>query len=377
MTAAKVGRASDAILKHTYPTRRFVSQHTVETMTAAASALTITKPDDFHLHVRDGPAMRAVVPLSAQVFRRAIIMPNLRPPVVSAKQAMEYKSRILQAVPDGIEFEPLMTLYLTDETTPDDVHSAKEKGVVAYKLYPAGATTNSDSGVTDINRCIPTLRTMAEAGLLLLVHGEVTDPRVDMFDREAVFIDTVLTPLLERVPDLRVVLEHITTKQAVDFVASAPSSVAATVTPQHMLYNRNVLFQGGLQPHSFCLPILKRERHRQAVAAAAMSGSKKFFLGTDSAPHARETKEASCGCAGIFSAPVALQLYAQMFEEAGQLQHLESFASHSGADFYGLPRNEDKVELVKQPLQVPTSYSYGDSTVIPICAGKTIHWNLA
>ncbi|KAK9907667.1 hypothetical protein WJX75_007833 [Coccomyxa subellipsoidea] len=328
-------------------------------VSAAASSISITRPDDFHLHLRDGAGLRSVAPLSADVFKRAVIMPNLKHPVVRTAQALDYKRSIMDALPKHTDFEPLMTLYLTDKTAPEEVQAAKDAGVVAFKLYPAGATTNSDSGVTDVNRCLPTLNAMAEAGVLLLVHGEVTSPEVDIFDREMVFIETVLQPLLEQLPNLKVVLEHITTQHAVSFVESTAANVAASITPQHMLLNRNALFQGGLQPHAYCLPVLKRERHRQAVFNAATSGNPKFFLGTDSAPHARETKEASCGCAGIFSAPIALQLYAQLFEEAGRLGNLEGFSSYHGADFYGLPRNTDKVELIREPWQVPGSLARG------------------
>ncbi|BDA45601.1 Dihydroorotase [Coccomyxa sp. Obi] len=346
-------------------------------ISATANTISITRPDDFHLHLRDGDGLRSVARLSADIFKRAIIMPNLKQPVVRTAQALEYKRAIKEALPEHSGFEPLMTLYLTDKTEPEEVHAAKDAGIVAFKLYPAGATTNSDSGVTDVTRCLPTLNAMAEAGILLLVHGEVTSPEVDMFDREMVFIEKVLQPLLEQLPTLKVVLEHITTQHAVDFVKSAPGNVAATVTPQHMLLNRNALFQGGLQPHAFCLPVLKREKHRRAVFDAATSGSPKFFLGTDSAPHAREAKEASCGCAGIFSAPIALQMYAQLFEEAGKLNNLEGFSSFHGADFYGLPRNSDKIELVREPWQVPRAYPYASTTVVPLFADQMLNWRVA
>uniref|UniRef100_A0A383W571 dihydroorotase n=1 Tax=Tetradesmus obliquus TaxID=3088 RepID=A0A383W571_TETOB len=376
--------------------------------------LTITTPDDWHLHVRDGDNMRSVVPHTAAHFARAIIMPNLVPPVTNTQLALDYRARIAAATPKGAAFTPLMTLYLTDNTSADDVAAAAAAGIVAYKLYPAGATTNSDSGVTDMQRCLPALRAMAQAGLLLLVHGEVTDADVDMFDREAVFIETKLKPLLDQVPELKVVMEHITTADAAAFVAGAPANVAATITPQHMLLNRNALFakglrphnyclpilkpmlscalcgcstplpalpftaelQKGLRPHNYCLPILKRERHREAVAAAATSGSAKFFLGTDSAPHAVGTKEAPCGCAGIFSAPIALSLYAMAFEQAGALDRLEAFASHNGPDFYGLPRNSGSITLVKKDFAVPPSYSFGASTVVPMWAGETLSWQV-
>lgn len=303
-------------------------------------------------------------------------MPNLVPPVTTAAQALEYKQRIVDAIPAGNNFQPLMTCYLTDNTPIEEVHKAQEAGVVAFKLYPAGATTNSDSGVTDISKCLPTLKAMAEVGLLLLVHGEVVDGSVDFFDREKVFIETKLKPLLDQMPDLRVVMEHITTRDAAEFVAGAPANVGATITPQHMLLNRNALFVGGLRPHSYCLPILKREEHRQAVLAAATSGSKKFFLGTDSAPHPKGAKESACGCAGIFSAPLALALYAHAFEQAGALQHLEGFASLNGADFYGLPRNSAKVVLRKQPWTVPETFEFGESVVVPMWAGQECPWSV-
>lgn len=351
-------------------------------LAAAASAgpdeLVITRPDDWHLHVRDGAGLASVVPHTAATYGRAIIMPNLVPPVTSADAAAAYRERVLAAVPSSLShtFTPLMTCYLTDNTQPEEVHRAKEAGVVAFKLYPAGATTNSDSGVTDWRKCLPTLKAMAEAGVLLLVHGEVTDPEVDFFDREKVFIQTKLKPLLDEVPDLKVVMEHITTADAAEFVAAAPPNVAASVTPQHMLLNRNALFVGGLRPHAFCLPILKREEHRRAVAAAATSGSHKFFLGTDSAPHPKHAKESACGCAGLYSAPVALALYAHAFEEAGALQHLEAFASFNGPDFYGLPRNTDKVTLKRQPWTVPASYAFGDAEVVPMWAGQECPWTV-
>ncbi|PSC68594.1 homodimeric type [Micractinium conductrix] len=293
-------------------------------------------------------------------------MPNLVPPVTTADAAAAYRTRVQAAVPAGHTFTPLMTCYLTDNTPPEEVARAKEAGVVAFKLYPAGATTNSDSGVTDWKKCLPTLRAMAEAGMLLLVHGEVTDPDVDFFDREKVFIETKLKPLLDTLPELKVVMEHITTADAAHFVAAAPANVGASVTPQHMLLNRNALFVGGLRPHAFCLPILKREQHREAVAAAATGGSPKFFLGTDSAPHPKHAKESACGCAGLYSAPVALALYAHAFEQAGALHNLEAFASFNGPDFYGLPRNTDKVTLRRQRWKVPDSYEFGDSVVVPM-----------
>lgn len=344
---------------------------------ASTAELTITTPDDWHLHVRDGDNMRSVVPHSARQFARAIIMPNLVPPVTTVARAMEYKERITSCIPPGSAFEPLMTLYLTDNTPPSEVEAAKEAGIVAFKLYPAGATTNSDSGVTDFRKVVPTLKAMAELGVLLLVHGEVTDPEVDMFDREAVFIQEKLIPLLDTVPELKVVMEHITTKEAAEFVASAPANVGASVTPQHMLLNRNALFVKGLRPHNYCLPILKREKHREAVMAAATSGSRKFFLGTDSAPHPKGAKESECGCAGVFSAPVALPLYAQAFEQAGALDNLEAFASFNGPDFYGLPRNTGKVTLKREAWTIPDTYEFGSATVVPMWAGQEIQWSFA
>ncbi|KAK9829133.1 hypothetical protein WJX72_004069 [[Myrmecia] bisecta] len=367
---------------HTAPQSRACRARKQQThsCTVAASggtdSLTILQPDDWHLHVRDGAGLQSVVPASAKHFRRAVIMPNLQPPVTTAKQAEAYRERIMAAVPAGSSFQPLMTLYLTDATPPEEVHRAKEAGVVAFKLYPAGATTNSDSGVTDFKKCIPTLKAMAEAGILLLVHGEVTDPEVDFFDREKVFIERKLKPLLEAVPGLKVVMEHITTRDAAEFVQHTQHQVAASVTPQHMLLSRNALFQGGLRPHVFCLPILKREEHRQAVLAAATSGSPKFFLGTDSAPHPVGAKESACGCAGIYSAPVALSLYAHAFEKAGALDKLEAFASHNGPDWYGLPRSTDNVTLVRQPWTVPARYQFGDSEVVPMWAGQQVEWQV-
>lgn len=303
-------------------------------------------------------------------------MPNLVPPVTTTQQALDYRARILGALPPGTPFTPLMTLYLTDNTPPEEVSRARQGGVVAFKMYPAGATTNSDSGVTDIKRVLPTMRAMASEGMPLLVHGEVTDNDVDMFDREAVFIKEKLIPLLDAVPTLKVVMEHITTKEAADFVSTAPDNVAATVTPQHILLNRNALFVKGLRPHNYCLPVLKREKHREAVLAAATSGHPRFFLGTDSAPHARGAKESACGCAGIFSAPVALALYAHAFEKVGALEHFEAFASLNGPRFYGLPQNHEKTILVKEPWGVPDSYEFGGDVVIPMWAGETLTWKV-
>ncbi|CAI5974557.1 unnamed protein product [Closterium sp. NIES-64] len=324
------------------------------------------------------------LPGSAAVFHRAVIMPNLRPPVTTALAAAEYRKRVLAAVPEGRRgeegFKPLMTLYLTDDTTPEEVQKAKDGGlVVAFKLYPAGATTNSAAGVTDLfGRCFPAIQHMAQIGMPLLLHGEVVDPSVDMFDREKEFIHRVLSPLLARLPSLRVVLEHVTTADAVEFVLKAPEGrVAATVTPQHLLWNRNALFTGGIRPHHFCLPVLKRETHRQAIVAAVTGGSTRFFLGTDSAPHERTTKEAPCGCAGIFSAHAALPLYARAFEQAGALDKLEAFTSFNGPDFYGLPRNSRRITLIRQPWAVPDSYSYADGgSLVPMLAGEQLEWQV-
>ena len=339
--------------------------------------LTLTRPDDWHLHLRDGDALRAVVPHSARQFARAIIMPNLRPPITSTAQALAYRARILDAVPAGLDFQPLMTLYLTDNTAPAEISHARASGhVVACKLYPAGATTHSDAGVTAVGKIYPALEAMQAQGLPLLVHGEVTDPEVDLFDREAVFIEQVLQPLLRDFPALKIVMEHITTADAVDFVRDAPATVAATITAHHLLYNRNALFQGGIRPHYYCLPVLKRERHRQALVRAATSGNTKFFLGTDSAPHPRSGKEAACGCAGCYTAHAALELYAQAFAAAGALERLEAFASFHGADFYGLPRNTGTITLRHQPHPVPLELPFGTETLIPLRAGETLDWQL-
>lgn len=322
--------------------------------------------------------LATVLPDTAQRFARAIVMPNLKPPVRTVAEASAYRERILAVLPDEMRFEPLMTLYLTDNTSPEDIRQAKSSGFIhAVKYYPAGATTNSDSGVTDIHRVAAVLETMQEVGLPLLVHGEVTDTDIDIFDREAVFIERILVPLLERLPRLRVVLEHITTAQAAAFVTAAAANVAATITVHHLLYNRNAMFQGGIRPHAYCLPVLKRESHRQALVAAATSGNPKFFLGTDSAPHLRHDKESSCGCAGIYSAHAALELYAEVFEQAGALDKLEAFASFHGPDFYGLPRNQSQVTLVKQPWTVPAALKAGDHALIPLRAGETVGWHLA
>ena len=340
--------------------------------------LTLTRPDDWHLHLRDGEALASVLPHTARQFGRAIVMPNLKPPVTTVEQADAYRQRILSALPDGMSFEPLMTLYLTDNTPASEIAKAAASGFVkAVKLYPAGATTNSDAGLTAIEKAYDTLAEMARLGLPLLVHGEVTDQKIDLFDREKVFIDTVLAPLLQRFPDLRVVMEHITTKDAAEFVAAAPANVGATITAHHLLYNRNAIFQGGVRPHWYCLPVLKRETHREALVAAAVSGSPKFFLGTDSAPHARMTKEAACGCAGCYTAYAAIELYAEAFEAAGALDKLEAFASFHGPDWYGLPRNADKITLLKETWTVPASYPYlASDDIVPLRAGESLTWKM-
>lgn len=341
------------------------------------NTLTFTRPDDWHLHLRDGAAMQAVVPHSARQFARAIIMPNLRPPVTTTAAALAYRTRILEAVPPGRDFQPLMTLYLTDQTPPAEIARAKESGhVVAGKLYPAGATTNADAGVTDLRQLYPALEAMQRCGMLLLAHGEVTDPTVDIFDREAAFIESVLIPLTHDFPELKIVLEHITTGEAAEFVREAPATVAATITAHHLLYNRNALFQGGVRPHYYCLPILKRERHRQALIEAATSGDPKFFLGTDSAPHPQQGKESACGCAGCYTAYAALELYAEAFDAAGALHRLEAFASIHGPDFYGLPHNTGTVTLQRQPAWMPETLPFGDERLIPLRAGETLHWRL-
>ncbi|XP_057955525.1 dihydroorotase, mitochondrial isoform X1 [Malania oleifera] len=339
--------------------------------------LSLTRPDDWHLHLRDGDLLEAVISHSASHFGRAIVMPNLKPPITTTAAAVAYRESILKALPANSDFTPLMTLYLTDNTSPDEIKLARKSGVVfAVKLYPAGATTNSQDGVTDLfGNCLPVLEEMIEQNMPLLVHGEVTDPEIDMFDREKAFIDTILEPLIKKLPLLKVVMEHITTLDAVKFIESCnEGSVAATVTPQHLLLNRNSLFQGGLQPHNYCLPILKREIHRQAIVSAVTSGSRRFFLGTDSAPHDRRRKECPCGCAGIYNAPVALSLYAKVFEEAGALDKLEAFTSFNGADFYGLPRNTSKIKLLKSPFRVPESFLYSSGDIIPMFAGQTLEW---
>ena len=341
------------------------------------NSITIARPDDWHLHLRDGAALKAVLPDTARQFARAIVMPNLRPPVTTTELASAYRAAILQALPSGSKFEPLMTLYLTDNTNADEIKKAKASGFVhGVKFYPAGATTNSDSGVTSLIACAAALSAMEEVGLPLLIHGEVTDGDIDVFDRERVFIERNMITLLKNYPKLKVVFEHITTKDAADFVISAPNNVAATITAHHLLMNRNDMFKGGISPHHYCLPILKRETHRLALVAAATSGNNKFFLGTDSAPHAKHTKEAACGCAGMYTAHAAIELYAEAFEAANALDKLEAFASFYGADFYGLPRNTDTVTLVKQSWQVPNSLPYPDGELIPLRAGQHIAWQL-
>lgn len=340
--------------------------------------LTLCRPDDWHLHVRDGVGLPDVLAHTARVFGRAVLMPNLKPPITTVAAAAAYRDRVRAALPEGSTFEPLLTLYLTDTTSPQEIRRARASGVVhAVKLYPAGATTHSDAGVRHLDRLGPVLEVMEELALPLLVHGEVTDPDVDVFDREAVFLSRVAAPLVARHPGLRLVFEHATTAEAVDFVLDAGPQVAATLTPQHLLLDRNALFDGGLRPHHFCLPVLKRARHREALVAAAISGNPKFFLGTDSAPHARGAKEAACGCAGCFTAPHALGLYAEAFEAAGALDRLEGFASWFGADFYGLPRNPDTLTLVREPHGIPESYPFGSDVVVPLRAGGTVAWRVA
>ncbi len=341
------------------------------------TSLTITRPDDWHLHLRDGAALKAVLPDTAKQFARAIVMPNLRPPVTTTALATAYRQRILDALPAGLSFEPLMTLYLTDKTSAQEIALAKASGIVhGVKLYPAGATTNSDSGVTDLAHCVEALETMQKLGVPLLAHAEVTDSDVDVFDRERVFIERHMIPLLKKFPALKVVFEHITTKDAADFVTEAPSHIAATITAHHLLMNRNDMFKGGIQPHHYCLPILKREEHRVALVKAAISGNAKFFLGTDSAPHARHTKEAACGCAGMYTAHTAIELYVEAFENAGALDKLEAFASFYGADFYGLPRNKETITLLKESWQVPDNLPFDNDVLVPLRAGQSLAWKL-
>nr|WP_255705535.1 MULTISPECIES: dihydroorotase [unclassified Ectothiorhodospira] len=344
---------------------------------ATIEELRIRRPDDWHLHVRDGDVLSDAVPHSAKQFARAVIMPNLKPPVVSVDQALQYRQRILEALPRDSTFNPLMTIYLTDSTSPEEIRKAVDSGrILGVKLYPAGATTHSDAGVSDIRNTYPTLQAMQDLGLPLLVHGEATAPSVDIFDREQVFIDNTLIPLVEQFPGLKIVLEHITTAQAVEFVRQAPERVGATVTPQHILMNRNALFQGGMRPHHFCLPVLKRETHRVAIMEALTEGHPRFFLGTDSAPHPQGAKESACGCAGIFSAPAAIEFYAEAFEQAGALDKLEGFASLNGPAFYGLPVNEDFITLKREPWTIPQAYPFGGEQVVPLRAGGEVSWRL-
>lgn len=341
------------------------------------NTLTLTRPDDWHLHLRDGVALKAVLPDSARQFARAIVMPNLRPPVTTTELAIAYRKRILAALPIGVSFEPLMTLYLTDNTTADEIKRAKASGMIhGVKLYPAGATTNSDMGVSDLAKCTSALEAMQDVGMPLLVHAEVTNSDVDVFDRERVFIERHMIALLKNFPALKVVFEHITTKDAADFVMESPSNVAATITAHHLLMNRNDMFKGGIQPHHYCLPILKREEHRVALVSAAISGNPKYFLGTDSAPHAKSAKEAACGCAGMYTAHAAIELYAEAFAAVNALDKLEAFASFYGADFYGLPRNLDQITLEKTSWTVPNELPMGDASLVPLRAGQQIHWKL-
>ena len=347
-------------------------------MAAALTFLQIRRPDDWHLHLRDGAVLADVLPHTARQFARAIVMPNLKPPVTVTAQAEAYRGRIMAALPAGMDFTPLMTLYLTDNTPPDEIRRAKDSGFVhGVKLYPAGATTNSDAGVTDLGKCSKTLEAMQECGMPLLVHGEVTDPAIDIFDREAVFIERVMQPLRRDMPGLKVVFEHITTSQAADYVASEGPQTAATITAHHLLFNRNEIFKGGIRPHYYCLPVLKRETHRQALVKAATSGSGKFFLGTDSAPHPKGLKEHACGCAGCYTALHAMELYAQAFEQAGALDKLEGFASLHGPAFYGLPVNEGLVTLKREAWTLPTELAMGDASLVPLCGGEVMQWKLA
>lgn len=342
----------------------------------ALQTLTLRRPDDWHVHLRDGEMLKLVAPFTSRQFARAIVMPNLAPPITTLGAAADYRQRVRDAA--GPDFQPLMTLYLTDETKPDLVeHGFNDDVWIAAKLYPANATTNSSFGVTDVRNIYPVLERMQRLGMVLCIHGEVTDPDVDVFDREAVFIERTLDPLLRDFPELKVVLEHITTAEAADFVGSAGPNVAATITPQHLMFNRNAMFDRGLRPHAYCLPVAKREKHRQAVRRAATSGSPKFFLGTDSAPHARHAKESSCGCAGIFNAPVAMEAYATVFDEEGALDKLEAFASENGPSFYGLPLNEGTITLERKPLEVPDALGIGDIELVPFLAGTELPWSVA
>ncbi len=345
---------------------------------SSITSITLTRPDDWHVHLRDGAVLADVVPHTARQFGRAIVMPNLKPPVTTTAMAAAYRERILAALPAGMRFEPLMTLYLTDNTSADEIRRAVNSGFVkAVKLYPAGATTNSDAGVTDLKRCMGALETMQELGLPLLIHGEVTDADIDLFDREAVFIERVLQPLRKSLPGLRVVFEHITTKDAAEYVRDAEGDIGATITAHHLLYNRNAIFKGGIRPHYYCLPVLKRETHRLALLQAATSGNPRFFLGTDSAPHPKGLKEHACGCAGCYTALHAMELYAQAFELAGALEQLEGFASFHGPDFYRLPRNADKVTLQRTDWIIPDEVRMGDATLVPLDAGQPLHWKFA
>ncbi len=354
----------------------------INTNATQSLTLTITRPDDWHIHLRDGTALQTVVPHTAAQFARAIVMPNLKPPVTTAAQALAYKARIEAAVPEGVSFEPLMTMYLTDNTPSDEILRAKDAGVVALKLYPAGATTNSDAGVTNIRKTYHTLEAMQKAGVLLLVHGEVTSPDIDLFDREAMFIDQQLIPLRKDFPELKIVMEHITTREAAQYVASQaqsagsshPAYLGATITAQHLLYNRNAIFVGGVRPHYYCLPVLKRETHRQALLDAATSGNSNFFLGTDSAPHAAHLKEHAVGCAGCYTAHAAMELYATAFDAAGKIDKLEGFASFHGADFYNLPRNKDTITLKRETWTAPESYPFGDTVLKPLAGGEALAW---
>jgi dihydroorotase len=345
-------------------------------MSPQIQSITLTRPDDWHLHVRDGVAMRDVVPHTAAQFARAIIMPNLKPPVTTAEQAVAYRDRIMQAVPEGVSFEPLMTLYLTDNLPPSEIELARQAGVVALKLYPAGATTNRDAGVTDIRKTYATLEAMQKHGLKLLVHGEVTSSDIDLFDREAVFIDRHLIPLRRDFPELKIVFEHITTREAAQYVAEADRFVAATITAHHLLFNRNAIFLGGVRPHYYCLPVLKREEHRQALLQAATGGSPKFFLGTDSAPHPAALKEHATGCAGCYTAHAAIEMYAEAFDSVGALDRLEGFASFHGPDFYDLPRNTDRITLQRQDWRAPVTVPFGEAELKPLRGGEVLPWRL-
>ncbi|BAW80901.1 dihydroorotase [Candidatus Nitrosoglobus terrae] len=341
------------------------------------TTLQLTRPDDWHLHLRDGKVLTDLISVTARCFTRAIIMPNLWPPITTTQQALAYRSRILAAQPKNLVFKPLMTLYLTDNTTPEEIIRAQDSGhIYAVKLYPAKVTTNADSGVTHLSRIYSVLEVLQKQRFPLLIHGEVTNPEIDIFDREKMFIEYHLEPLLRNFPALKVVLEHITTREAVDFIHTASENIGATITPHHLLLNRNALLEGGVRPHYYCLPVLKREIHRQALIAAATSGNPRFFLGTDSAPHAKSTKEAACGCAGIYNSPVALEIYAEIFEASNALEKLEAFASFHGPDFYGLPRNQDTITLIKDSWQVPKSLPFGDEILIPLRAGTTIIWRV-